>query len=217
MSSLGTQSVPAAVEPCSAHWGGFGCGVKPWRSSPAHATQTPPSCVVPGVQRYLGLAAAPALLPQPTPRHSHQPCWSWPCSMRWPCCEAGRGVCVCGWQGDTDPRCHHRDGSGSRWDGAARVPSAIANSSCSGHVFAFACLIFWTPFATFPALSLHFSLLFPVLPLFFCFFSFCSSCLSRAAARGDGVVGSSGRWAACRGAFGSSPGSRQARGVRAGT
>lgn len=53
--------------------------------------------------------------------------------------------------------------------------------------------------------------------LFFCFFSFCSSCLSRAAARGDGVVGSSGQWAACRGAFGSSPGSRQARGVRPGT
>lgn len=127
------------------------------------------------------------------------------------------GLCVCRWQGDTDPPCHRRDRSGSRRDGAARVPSAITNSSCSGHVFAFACLIFSTPFATFPAPSLHFSLLFPILPLFFCFFSFCSSCLLRAAARGDGVVGSSGRWAACRGAFGSSPGSRQARGVRAGT
>lgn len=51
----------------------------------------------------------------------------------------------------------------------------------------------------------------------FCFFSFCSSCLSRAAARGDGGVGSSGRWAARRGARGSSPGGRPARGVRAGT
>lgn len=107
---------------------------------------------------------------------------------------------------------------GSRRDGAARVPSAITNSSCSGHVFAFACLIFSTPFATLlPAPSLHLSLLFPILPVFFCFFSFCSSCLSRAAARGDGVMGSSGQWAACRGAFGSSPGSRQARGVRPGT
>uniref|UniRef100_A0A674HSQ7 non-specific serine/threonine protein kinase n=1 Tax=Taeniopygia guttata TaxID=59729 RepID=A0A674HSQ7_TAEGU len=127
------------------------------------------------------------------------PAWGWP----W-------------WQGDTDPRCHCRDRSGRRRDGAARVPSAISNSSCSGHVFAFACLIFSTPFATLPTSPLHFSLLLPILPLFFCFFPFCSSCLSRAAARGDGVVGSSGRWAACRGAFGSSPGSRQARGVRAG-
>lgn len=81
-------------------------------------------------------------------------------------------------------------------------------------------LFFSTPFATLLLpFSLHLSLLFPHSSsfLFFCFFSFCSSCLARAAARGDGVVGSSGRWAACRGAFGSSPGSRQARGVRPGT
>lgn len=62
---------------------------------------------------------------------------------------------------------------GSRRDGAARVPSAITNSSCSGHVFAFACLIFSTPFATLlPAPSLHLSLLFPILPPFFSFVSF---------------------------------------------
>lgn len=182
-----------------------------------------PGCISPRSERH----CCPSLLQNA----ATSPAWSWPCSVGWCAISCPERTCpepssIAGGGG----RCVYVAGRmqihsvtvgttlGSRQDGAARVPSAITNSSCSGHVFAFACLIFSTPFATLlPAPSLHLSLLFPILPLFFCFFSFCSSCLSRAAARGDGVVGSSGRWAACRGAFGSSPGSRQARGVRPGT
>lgn len=196
---------------------GFGCGAaEPWRSTRLVPHRPPKRRVVLGIQRHLGLAAAPALLPQPAPRHGHQPCWSWPCSTGWPCVGLAMGDVCEGDRGTQSPAVI----TGTALGAAGTVlHGALRNHhlSCSAHVFAFACLIFSTPFATFPAPSLHFSLLFPILPLFFCFFSFCSSCLSRAAARGDGVVGSSGRWAACRGAFGSSPGSRQARGVRAGT
>lgn len=98
--------------------------------------------------------------------------------------------------------------------------------SCSGPGFCFfACLIFSTPsrrssssppFAPLPPTS-PFSPPFFSSFLFFCFFSSSTSRLPRAAARWDGAVGCS-RWrAAGRGARGSSPGSRPARGVRAGT
>lgn len=87
-------------------------------------------------------------------------------------CRAGWGVCV-DVQGGTDPQRHRGGCTGSRQGGAARVPSAITDSSCSGHVFAFACLIFSTPFATLvPAPSLHLSLLLPILPLLFLFVLF---------------------------------------------
>lgn len=103
-------------------------------------------------------------------------------------------------------------------DRAAPAPPLRAAPATA---FAFACLTFSTP-------SRHSSRPPPTAPhpppppffssfLFFCFFPSSSSRLPRAAARGDGAVGCS-RWrAARRGARGSSPGSRQARGVRAGT
>ena len=93
--------------------------------------------------------------------------------------------------------------------------------SCSGHGFCFCMSSFlasFPPLFSPPPTAPH-----PPPPpffssfLFFCFFPSSSSRLPRAAARGDGAVGCS-RWrAARRGARGSSPGSRQARGVRAGT
>lgn len=124
---------------------------------------------------------------------------------------AGGCVCVCGrGRGAADPQCHRRDCSGSALPKLELLRSRFC--FCMSYFSRLPLPLFSCPF---PSASPFSS---PILPLlFFCFFSFCSSCLAQAAARGDGVVGSSGRWAACRGAFGSSPGSRQARGVRPGT
>lgn len=89
--------------------------------------------------------------------------------------------------------------------------------SCMSYfLYSFPPLFFPPPFAPLSPTS-PFSPPFFSSFLFFCFFSSSTSRLPRAAARWDGAVGCS-RWrAAGRGARGSSPGSRPARGVRAGT